>query len=106
MENKPFRVIEIPHLRNTIKVWDMSKLEGVPKKGSGFTCINGQNENETWIFFEDVENMVKEIENTPIIAHEIIHALQILFERFGMKFENEEEHTAYLMHYIMERILF
>ena len=102
--------IKIPHLKYTVNVYDLSKLGmqnemGVPMdiKGSGYTCVSG--EYECSIFIEDLENSVKMIERIPTIAHECMHAIQIMCEKFGMKVENEQEHTAYLMHYLLEEIL-
>lgn len=101
--------IKIPHLQYTVKVFDLSVLNmqnemGVPVniKGSGYTCVSG--EYECSIFIEDLENSKNMIERIPTIAHECMHAIQIMCEKFGMKVEYEQEHTAYLMHYLLKQI--
>ena len=95
--------IKIPHLKYTIQVRDLSELKGVKKKGGGYTAI--VDENTACIFIEDLKETVKHIENIPHIAHEVMHVIQIICENFGMSIENEQEHTAYLMFYILEEII-
>lgn len=102
--------ISIPHLQYKVKVYDLSKLHmqnemSVPMeiRGSGYTCISG--EYECSIFIEDLEKSKTMIERIPTIAHECMHTIQIICEKFGMKVENEQEHTAYLMHYLLEEII-
>lgn len=103
MDIKAFKTIEIPHLGFTVYVKDLSELEGVEKKGSGFTAQFG--EDNAVIFLEDVKKNVKNIAYFPTIAHEVMHVIQMLCEKYQMKAENEMEHLAYLMHYILRKIL-
>jgi len=98
-----YKTIEIPHLRYTIHFIDMSKLQGVDKKGGGYTCIMG--ERVICIFMENIAESVKNIKLIPWFAHEIIHALAIMCEDMGMQIEDEKEHMAYLMHYILETVI-
>ena len=105
-----FRKIEIPHVRFTVYFMDMSKLMGVPKRGAGCTCVledTFQEDGRTnvCIFLQDISENIKRIEFVPYLAHEIMHALQILCENLTMKIEEEKEHTAYLMHYLLEETL-
>jgi hypothetical protein len=107
---KYYKKIEIPHVRFTVYFMDLSKLQGVPKLGAGYTCVfedtfsqNGK--TNVCIFLQDIVENVKKLEFVPYIAHEIMHALQILCENTGMKIEEEKEHTAYIMHYLLENIL-
>ena len=78
----------------------MKYLRGAEIKGSGFTAITG--DNECTIFIEDIENTKKTISRSPYVAHEVVHVLQILCEKFHMKAENEQEHLAYIAFYILE----
>ena len=41
----------------------------------------------------------------PSVAHEVIHSLQWIAKDRGIDFIKEEEHFAYLMQYILNRIL-
>lgn len=100
---KPYKIISIPHLRHEVIFYDMSNLKGVEIKGSAYTAI--QDENTTLIFIEDIKNTVKKVEMSPWIAHELVHVLQILCEKIQAKFENEQEHMAYLMHYLMSELV-
>lgn len=98
-----YKTVQIPHLRYKVQFMDMSKLKGVDIKGSGFTCISG--EDTTTVFIENIGESVKKISCMPTIAHEIMHVIQILCEKFGMDVESEQEHTAYLTHYLFESLI-
>ncbi len=105
-----YKKVEIPHVRFTVYFMDLSKLQGVPKLGAGYTCIfndtfQKDGKTEVCIFLQDIEDNVKNIQYVPYIAHEIMHALQILCENLGMQIQEEKEHTAYLMHYLLEQVL-
>ena len=108
---KKDKKILIPHLKLTILVSDLSKLKGLEKKGSCFTTrlenINPEKDRKLGIgiFIENLEETIKIKENFPIIAHEVMHAIQIICEEYGMNIETEKEHTAYLMSYILEEII-
>lgn len=98
-----YKKIEIPHLRFNVYFMDLSKLQGVPKLGAGYTCIF--EDNSATVFLQDIEKNVKRIEFTPYIAHEIMHVIQIICEKFSMRVEIEQEHTAYIMHYLMDKLI-
>lgn len=102
-----YKVIRLPHLRFTLYVQDMSKLQGIEIKGAGYTTILESSEDEVkaCIFFQDVKEMVKLPQNFPIIAHEVTHIIQLLCEEYSMDIRTEMEHTAYIMHFILEEIL-
>lgn len=105
-----YKKVEIPHVRFTVYFMDLSQLQGVPKLGAGYTCVfedtfHQDGRTNVCIFLQDIEDNLKNIEFVPYVAHEIIHALQILCENLGMRIEEEKEHTAYLMHYLLEQAL-
>jgi len=100
---KIYKTIKIPHLRHEIRFMDMSMMSGVEIKGSGFTAK--QDENITIVFFEDIENTLKKVESAPYIAHELVHVLQILCEKIHSDIVDEQEHMAYIMHYIYSELL-
>ena len=105
-----YKKVEIPHIRFTVYFMDLSKLQGVPKLGAGYTCVfedtySENGETKVCIFYQDIEENVKRMEFVPYIAHEIMHALQIVCQNLSMQIEEEKEHTAYIMHYLMEQIL-
>lgn len=105
-----YRKVEVPHIRFTVYFMDLSKLKGVPNLGAGYTCVfedtfTEDGKTKVCIFLQDIEENVKRIEFTPYIAHEIMHALQILCSNTSMKIEEEQEHTAYLMHYLLEQVI-
>jgi hypothetical protein len=104
-----YKTVEIPHLRATVRFFDLSKLKGIPIQGSAYTCILGEESKngavEIGIFFEDIKGTVKMLERQPTIGHEIVHAIQILCEKRSMKVENEVEHLAYIYHYLHEQLL-
>jgi hypothetical protein len=104
MKIKPYKKIEFPHIATTINFCDMSKLKGVPIKGSGFTCVDDET-NEIYIFIQDIAESVKMIDRTPIIAHELVHALQIIMKRIGSRIEEESESSAYMLTYAMCQVL-
>ena len=105
-----YKKVELPHVRFTVYFMDLSNLMGVPQLGAGYTCVledTFQKDGRTnvCIFLQDIEENVKNIEFIPYIAHEIMHALQILCKNLSMRIEEEQEHTAYLMHYLLEQAL-
>ena len=101
--------IELPYLRATISFADMSKLKGISIKSAGYTCLFNREENDGGIniavFIEDIKEAVKQIENMPIIAHELVHVLQHISDHISSGISEEKEHLAYLMHYMMEKLL-
>ncbi len=102
-----YKTIPIPHLKFTLYIQDMSKLKGIEIKDGGYTTrIDGEEYHcKACIFFPNVKEMVKISANLPIIAHEVMHVIQILCEDYSMSIEEEKEHTAYLMTYLLEEIV-
>lgn len=105
-----YKKVEIPHVRFTVYFMDLSKLMGVPKLGAGYTCVFEDTHQENGktnvcIFLQDIKENIQKIEFVPYVAHEIMHALQILCENLNMQIEEEKEHTAYIMHYLLEQVL-
>jgi len=105
-----YKMVELPHIRTTVYFADMSKLKGVSITGAG-CCIESGNtftvdgKTEICIFLQDIKANVKEISFTPYLAHEIMHAIQIMCRNLQMEVPEEVEHTAYIMHYLLESIL-
>jgi len=95
---------ELPHLRATVYFADMSKLQGIEHWGSAYTMVMGEPKKDMRldiiVFVKDILKS-KEFDLSPIISHEIVHVLQILCEERAMKFEDEVEHCAYIMTYLM-----
>lgn len=102
-----FKSIEIPHLHATITFQDMKFLRGVEIKGGGFTCKGIEEERHTnyYIFFQDIEQTIKDNRNYPLITHECLHALQYIAEDYSIDIAEEKEHFAYLLTYILEELL-
>lgn len=100
-EIKFYKKIEIPHLHFTVYLKDITELKGVEIKGGACTVPLG--DRGVVIFVEDIEETLSVIENMVMIAHEIIHVIQIICEIYGMNIEEEKEHTAYLMSYILQQ---
>ena len=98
-----YKTLKIPHLNFTVHFLDMSKLKGVPISGAGYTCL--MEDNSACVFLQDIEKTVKDVTKSSYVAHEIMHIIQILCEKFSMKVEEEKEHTAYLMHYLMDNLI-
>lgn len=98
-----FKTVPIPHLKCNINFMDMEYLQGIEHKGSGFTCIG--EDGDICVFIEEISKSSTALSSMPTIAHEIVHVIQILCERHGMKMENEQEHTAYLMYYLLSEVI-
>ena len=107
---KAFRTICLPHLDYTVYVKDLSELKLINESGVEEQIATGGyttkiDHSSCAIFFEDIKNSSKNIVAIPYLAHEVMHVIQLLCERSQMKVEEEKEHTAYLMHYILNQII-
>ena len=102
-ENIYYKTIELPHIKMTVNFLDMNKLQGIPHTGSAFTVE--MEDNTVAVFIQDIEKNVKNIKFIPYIAHEIVHVLQIICKRLQTKIEDESEHTAYIMHYLLDELI-
>lgn len=100
---KTFKTVSLPHIRFTVHFFDLSQLQGIEIKGSGYTCV--MKPDEACVFLDDIENTVKNITLAPWIAHELVHVLQIICEHINADFTNEQEHMAYIMHYLYSELL-
>lgn len=108
MNIESYRSAEIPHLRATVYFMDLSKLKGIPHKGSAYTCVIGETDDmhiDIGIFISNIKKAVNSISYMPAIFHEITHAIQILCEQRNMTIETESEHTAMLASYMAEKLL-
>jgi hypothetical protein len=87
---------------------DISKLQGVPIRGSAYTTVMSQDENmnmEVGVFFTEIEKSVTMIERMPMIFHEIVHALQYIAKDRMIDMQEETEHFGYLASYITEKLI-
>lgn len=103
-----FKEVSFPHLRATVKFFDLSKLQGVPIKGAGYTTLMTQDENgclEVGVFLEEIERNIKKLHCTPYVYHEITHAVQYICQERGIEMQNEMESVAYMVHYLGEQLL-
>lgn len=103
------KTISIPHLRACVHLVELDDVfQGSEQKGCAYTFI--MNEDEKTIQL-DIGIAIKEIEkslipeNANILAHEFMHVIQILCEKRNMKINEEKEHTAFIMNYLMEKSL-
>jgi len=98
-----YKTVKLPHIRHTIEFYDMKYLQGVEIKGSGFTAV--KDVDTTMVFFEDIEKTVQDVKLAPWVSHELVHVLQIITEKLSASFESEQEHMAYIMHYMYEELI-
>lgn len=100
--------IELPHLRATVGFADLTKLKGVPEQGSAYTTLISESPDKDiliGVFIKDINKSIKIIGRFPMIAHEVVHVLQILCEHRMMTAEKESEHLAYITSYLLEELL-
>lgn len=105
-----YKKVVIPHVRFTVYFLDLSELHGVPMIGSGYTTVfndtfKEDGRTEVCIFLQDIKKNARNLQYMPYAAHEIMHAIQILCANTGMEVHNELEHTAYIMHYLLEQLI-
>lgn len=98
-----YKKVYLPHIRYTVIFADMKYLVNEEIKGSGFTTKTG--EYECMVFLEDIEKTVKDISLMPYIAHELTHVIQFICIDMNMQIQEEQEHTAYIMHYLFEQLI-
>lgn len=87
--------IELPHLGYTVLI----KPRKYHKKSPEWmvACTERTDEHTSTIFMDPPYEPGD-------LAHEITHVLQYLCGDRGIDFVREEEHMAYIMHYLMGRI--
>lgn len=104
-----YRTVELPFLRATVHFLDMSKLQGIDIKGSGYTTVMNENpENggiSIAIFYEKIEETVRGIHHMPMVFHEITHAMQFICRSRNINMTEETEMVAYLLGYLAEELL-
>lgn len=102
-----YKTIHLPHIRTYVHFMDLSKLKGVPILGSAYTMkMQGdRNKIEICVFFKDIKELVKLPQNFPIVAHEIVHVIDYILEEIGGSLNEEKEHMAYIMHYLLEQLV-
>ena len=96
-ENPIDMKIYLPHLHYTIFVKVFTKKPPQLLHAKAYT--EHTDSNTCTLFLE------KKRESPGDVAHELIHVLQFICEDRDMIFTLEREHMAYLMHYLMGKIL-
>lgn len=94
-----FQTIFIPHLKYKIKV----KLIPIPnKRPAGMESVGAYT-----TFYDDQNCTIFLPARSPVrvIAHEIVHVLREMCIDRNMDFIKESEHMAYIMQYILGKIL-
>lgn len=97
--------IPLPHLGYSVYIEDITKYNG---KGKDKTFLENAE-----MFVESLDDHSSimwitypvEKEDIPTIAHETVHVLNNICKARLMTFENEEEHMAYIMQYILNAII-
>lgn len=86
--------IYLPHINYYVQVKFLSGktvFKAVTKKDS---------ENQCTIFLSK-----REKNNSPLIAHELVHVLQFICDSRLIDFVHEQEHLGYIMQFLLGRIL-
>jgi hypothetical protein len=91
--------IYIPHLHYKINVSFKSK-KFLDNLGIQCACEHIKNGEVTIHFKRKPKNT-----DFPSVAHEVMHVIQRIAHDRGIDMIKEEEHCAYLMHYILNKIL-
>lgn len=103
-KKKAHKIISIPHLHRTrVFLLDMKYLRGIEIKGPAYTCR--MSNDDIVVCLVDIEKSLKSKRFVSILAHEFMHVIQHLCEQFCMTIEEEREHTAYIMGYLMDEAL-
>lgn len=106
-----FKKAYLPHIRTTVYFMDISKLRGIEIGNAGGYCVvfndtfQETGKTEICIFLRDIKENSKNIKYMPHASHEIMHAIQIMCKNLNMKVEDEMEHTAYIMFYLLETLI-
>ncbi len=88
--------IYIPHLNYTLTVAPFHRAPpSIPRALAYVERTSG-----------NTATMYVPLDGTPsAVAHEVIHVLAYICDHYGMVFEREFEHMAYLMQYMLGKIL-
>lgn len=99
MKNKK---IQIPHLGYTVEVVNKNKAKGKVKEFllKFNVCTEDIDEHTSRIY---LDFPIKQSHHATI-AHEIIHVLGHICSKYGIHFENEGEHMAYITQYLFNKI--
>ena len=95
--------IKIPHLKYTVFILDKSKAVGITKEylKTRNACAVRVNNTTATVF---IKMPVKQLQ-FPLLVHELVHVLQYIARDRDMDFIQEQEHFAYIMHYILNQVL-
>jgi hypothetical protein len=89
--------IKIPHLGYTVHVKDIAKTP----YGDAVSYVLRIDNKSCEVY---LKKNLKRID-TPVVAHELVHVLQLICEPMNIDFDLEKEHMGYLMQYMMNEIL-
>ncbi len=90
--------IELPHIGYTVIV---KQRKAYPGRDSSFALCERTDLNTSTIYIETP--VPRKRDST--LAHELTHVLRNICEDRDMYFQEEREHMAYIMQYLMNRIL-
>ena len=97
------QVIKIPHLEYTVYLKDVKQAKGQIAESlkllQAGTTHESTKSSTIWI------KLPITFMESPTLGHEIIHVLQNICRERNIDFILEEEHVAYLFHYIMNECL-
>lgn len=88
--------IYLPHINYTVYVKKFKKPPFDLPNAHAYVESDGENSCSIFLI---------EKPNPGDVAHELIHVLQRICKSRNMNFLKEEEHMAYIMHYLMGEIL-
>jgi len=93
------KVIPIPHIGYTVIVRTANKEELAMMLENGWYMYCERTDTSTsTIIMQDKKITDK---NRHTLAHEALHALQNISKDRGINMTNEQEHFAYMLHYIL-----
>lgn len=102
-----YKSVCLPHIRTTVHFLDLSKLKDVPITGSAYTIKMGDDpyKIDICVFIKNIKSSTKKIMWMPIIAHELVHVIQLICSEIQTNIQEEQEHMAYIMTYLMGELL-
>src|SRR5271156_5971739 len=92
-----YQTIYIPHLNYRLRIRPLKKIPAsLPRAASAYAKREGRCTGSIYL---------KPNETPSGVAHEVMHILQYIHSDYGMDFDCEFEHMAYLMQWILGKIL-
>lgn len=93
-----FQNVYIAHLDIEVRVLPMKKAKNAPAGSCAFVR-NGTADDPT------IEMYFNDWVSPPTAAHECVHAVQFIFDRKRIDMVEEMEHGAYLVDYLLAKVL-